>query len=140
MLHSKCQVFFKCIVEFYNQPINQRRTPSFPVWLVKTESGVIVRSVETSLGNWMLVVAVISVNAYLFFLLSQTWPVTLRIQEEVFSGCNVPPDSKETELGSSDREASPSAGKNTSVVLVPCSCMEVPPYSYFWWCGCFWGP
>ena len=38
----------------------------------------------------------------------------------MFSGCTVPPDSKETELGSSDQEASPSAGKNTGVVLVPC--------------------
>ena len=32
----------------------------------------------------------------------------------MFSGCTVPPDSKETELGSSDQEASPSAGKNTA--------------------------
>ena len=40
----------------------------------------------------------------------------------------MPPDSKETELGSSDLEASPSAGKNTRVVLVPCSHMEVRPY------------
>ena len=23
------------------------------------------------------------------------------------------------------------------VVLVPCSHMEVHPYSYFWWCGYF---
>ena len=38
----------------------------------------------------------------------------------MFSGCTVPSDSKETELGSSDQEASPSAGKNTGVVLVPC--------------------
>ena len=37
----------------------------------------------------------------------------------MFSGCTVPPDSKEAELGSSDQEASPSAGKNTGVVLVP---------------------
>ena len=29
----------------------------------------------------------------------------------MFSGCTVPPDSKEMELGSSDLEASPSAGK-----------------------------
>ena len=38
----------------------------------------------------------------------------------MLSGCTVPPDSKETELGSSDQEVSPSAGKNTGVVLVPC--------------------
>ena len=37
----------------------------------------------------------------------------------MFSGCTVLPDSKETELGSSNQEASPSAGKNTRVVLVP---------------------
>ena len=37
----------------------------------------------------------------------------------MFSGCTVPPDSKETKLESSNQEASPSAGKNTGVVLVP---------------------
>ena len=57
----------------------------------------------------------------------------------MFFGCTLPSDSKETELGSSDQEASPSAGKNTGVVLVPCSRMEVHPYSYFRWCGYFWG-
>ena len=31
--------------------IDQLRTPSFPVGLVKTESGFIVRSVETGLGK-----------------------------------------------------------------------------------------
>ena len=50
------------------------------------------------------------------------------------------PDGKQTKLGSSNQEASPSAGKNTGVVLVPCSRMEVRPYSYFQWCGYFWGP
>ena len=60
---------------------------------------------------------------FIFFWLSQTCPVTLRIQEEVFSSCTVPPDGKKTELGSSDQETSPSAGKNTGVVLVPCLCM-----------------
>ena len=30
------------------------------------------------------------------------------------------PDRKETKLGSSDQEASPLAGKNTRIVLVPC--------------------
>ena len=58
----------------------------------------------------------------------------------MFSGSTVLSDSKETELGSSDQEASPSAGKNTGVVLVPCSRMEVRPYSYFQWCGYFRGP
>ena len=55
----------------------------------------------------------------------------------MFSDCTVSPDIKETELGSSDQEASPSTGKNTGVVLVPCSHMEVCPYSYFRWCGYF---
>ena len=45
----------------------------------------------------------------------------------MFSGCTVPPDSKETELGSSNQEPSPSAGKNTRVVLVLChACKCVP--------------
>ena len=35
------------------------------------------------------------------------------------------PDSKETELRSSNQEASPSAGKNNGVVLVACLPMEV---------------
>ena len=51
----------------------------------------------------------------------------------------LPPDSKDTKLGSSDQEASPLAGKNTGVVLVPCLHMEVHPYSYYRWCGYFWG-
>ena len=58
----------------------------------------------------------------------------------MFSGCTVPSNSKEIELESSDQEASPSADKNTGVVLVPCSRMEVRPYSYFRWCGYFGGP
>ena len=32
----------------------------------------------------------------------------------------MPPDTKEAKLGSSDQEASPSAGKTTEIVLVPC--------------------
>ena len=50
--------------------IDQLCTPSFPIGLVKTESGFIVRSVETGLGRWMLVVAVISVGAYPFLAFS----------------------------------------------------------------------
>ena len=39
----------------------------------------------------------------------------------------MPPDSKEIQLGSSDQEASPTAGKNTGVVLVPCcACKCIP--------------
>ena len=36
----------------------------------------------------------------------------------MFFGCTVPPDSKETEHGSNNEETSPSAGKNTGIVLV----------------------
>ena len=45
----------------------------------------------------------------------------------MFSGCTVPPDSKETKLGSSNQEASPSVGKNTGVVLVPCCAWKCVP-------------
>ena len=45
----------------------------------------------------------------------------------MFSGCTVLPDSKETKLGSSDQEASPSAGKNTRIVLVPCRTWKCVP-------------
>ena len=37
------------------------------------------------------------------------------------------PDSKETELRSSNQEASPSAGKITRVVLVPCCTWKCVP-------------
>ena len=50
--------------------IDQLCTPSFPLGLVKTESGFIARSVETGLGIRMLVVAVISVDAYPFLAFS----------------------------------------------------------------------
>ena len=39
----------------------------------------------------------------------------------------MPPDSKEMELGNSDQEASPSAGKNTGIVLVPCHIWKCVP-------------
>ena len=47
--------------------INQLRTPFFRIGLVITESGFIVRSVETGIRRSVLVVAVISVDAYPFF-------------------------------------------------------------------------
>ena len=50
--------------------VNQLCTPSFPIGLVKTKSDFIVRPVETSLGRWTLVVAVISVDAYPFLAFS----------------------------------------------------------------------
>ena len=44
--------------------IDQLRTQSFPIRLVKTES---VRSVKSGLGRWTLVVAVINLHHYHFF-------------------------------------------------------------------------
>ena len=106
--------------------INQLYTQSFPNGLVETESGFIIWSVETGLGRLTLVVTVISVDTYLFLAFS-TWHVTLRIQELVFSGCTVPSDSKETEIESSNLEASPSPHKNTRVIIVLYLGMEVHP-------------
>ena len=45
----------------------------------------------------------------------------------MFSSCTKPPYSKEIKLGSSDQEASPSASKNTGVVLVPCCTSQCVP-------------
>ena len=53
---------------FYN--IDQLRTPSSPTGLVKIKSDFIAGSVETGLGKWTLVVAVISVDAYPFLAFS----------------------------------------------------------------------
>ena len=52
----------------------------------------------------------------------------------MLSGYNVPSDSKETELGSSNQEASPIVEKNTGVFFAPCLQTEVRHYSYFRWC------
>ena len=46
--------------------IDQSHSPSFPIGLVKTKSDFVVRIVETGSGRRMLVVALISVDAYLF--------------------------------------------------------------------------
>ena len=50
--------------------IDQPRTPPFPIGLVTTESDFVVSSVETGLGRWTLVVAVISSDIYLFLAFS----------------------------------------------------------------------
>ena len=50
--------------------IDQFHTPLFSTGLVKTESGFIDRSVESGLGRWTLVLAVISVDAYSFLAFS----------------------------------------------------------------------
>ena len=56
----------------------------------------------------------------------------LRIQEWVFFGCTVPPDSKETEFGNINQEVFPSACKNTGVVLAPCSNSYFRRFRYRW--------
>ena len=45
----------------------------------------------------------------------------------MFSGCTIPHDSKETNLGSCDQEASTSVCENTKVVLVPCHAWKLVP-------------
>ena len=62
------------------------------------------------------------------------------LQEHIFYNVDWIDVSRETEIGSSKQEASPSAGVNTGVVLVPCLRMEVHLYSYFRWYGYFWSP
>ena len=51
--------------------------------------------------------------------LSQTQPVALRIHELVLFGSILLPDSKETELGSSNQKAATSS-KNFRLVIVAC--------------------
>ena len=45
----------------------------------------------------------------------------------MFSGSTVPPVSKGIELGTSKQKASPAAGKNNRVVLVPCHSWKCIP-------------
>ena len=51
--------------------INQPKTPSFSVWLVKTKPDFIFRSVQTGLGRSTLVVAVIDVDTCTFLASSE---------------------------------------------------------------------
>ena len=64
-------------------------------------------------------VAVISVDTYLVLAFSYL-TCHLEDTEKVFCGCTVLPDSKEIKLGSTNQEASPSAGKSTGIFLVSC--------------------
>ena len=81
----------------------------------------------------MLVVVVTNVDAYLFLAFLDL-TCHLEGKEQVFSDWIVPPDSEETKFGTSDQEASPSAGKNTGVVLVPCHTQKcaLQPFSMVW--------
>ena len=66
-------------------------------------------------------------NTYSFLAFSDL----TRHLEDTGIGAFWSPDSRETELESSNQEDSPSARKNIGVVLVPSSPMEVRPYSSF---------
>ena len=75
----------------------------------------------------MMVVAVISVDTYPFLVfLDLTCGYRKMIQEQMFSGCTVPPDIKETELGGSNQEVSLSSGKIPGQFYAM-QCMEVCP-------------
>ena len=56
------------------------------------------------------------------FYFSQTWPVNLRIQELVFSGCALPHDSNDTKVRSNNQKASLSAS-----LLVSCCAWNCAP-------------
>ena len=70
--------------------------------------------------------AVINLDAYLYLVFSD---LIYLLQDTGIgvSTCTMPLDSKETELGSHNQEASPSAGKITEVVLVPCCTRKCVP-------------
>ena len=68
----------------------------------------------------------------ILFWLSQTWPWNKCF---LVALCHLIVRIPNLEVAT--KRLSPSAGKNTGVVLVPCSRMEVHPYSYFRWCGIF---
>ena len=77
--------------------------------------------------DWLtLVVAVSSAYAYLFLTFSD---LTFYLEDtgKVYSGCTVPPNSKDVKLGSSDQEASSSVDKNIGIVLVPCHTRKCIP-------------
>ena len=94
--------------------IDQALTPSLLNGLVKLNLNCSIS------WDWVREMMVALLLMLTLFWLSQIWPVTSRIQKLVFSGCLVPPDSKETKLGSSNQKVSPTAGKHIGVVLVLC--------------------
>ena len=71
--------------------------------------------------------AVINVDTYPFLAFSD---LTYHL-EDTGIGCAVPLDSKESGLGSSDQEASPSAGKNIVIVFVSYCAWTCVPITIF---------
>ena len=75
-----------------------------------------------------MVVAVISVDSYPFLAFPY---LTCHLEDEKTVVFWLPRNSKETELGSSNQVASPLAGENTGVVLVPCCVWRCVPVTMF---------
>ena len=115
--------------------IDQLRTPSFTIGLVKIGSGFIVGSVETGLGRWTLVVAVISDDALFGFLRLDLSP--WRYWNRCFLVALCCLIVRRPNLKVATKRL---LHQQVKIVLVPCSLMEVHHYSYFRWCGYFWGP
>ena len=78
----------------------------------------------------MWVVVVINIDAYPFLAISD---LTCHLVDTGIgvSCCIVSPDSKETKVGSNNQGTSPTAGKNTGVVLVPCCTWKCGPTAIF---------
>ena len=98
--------------------IYQTCTPSFPIGLVKTKSDFIVRSVETDLGRWMLVVAVIRWISRCFLVVLCHLIVTTQVVTKSFLR-------RQVKIWDS---------------FSAMSHMEKQAYSFFWCCGYFQGP
>ena len=83
-----------------------------------------MRVFKTDLGRWILVVAVINVDTYPYLASSD---LTCRLEDTwigvfwLIIRSIVPPDNKDTKLGSSDQETFLSVVKYIGVVLVHCA-------------------
>ena len=119
--------------------IHQLHTPSFPIAFVKTESDFIVRSVETGLGRWMLVVAVISVDAYPFFGFLRPNLSPWGYRNRCFLVALCPLIVRRLNLKIATKRLLHQQVKIPGQFKCRVY-MGVHPYSYFWWCGYFWGP
>ena len=103
--------------------IDQPDILSSPVGIAETESDISARSVETGSGRWILVVAVISVGACFFYFYFILFYFLDFFSQDTGIGVfwlHCTAWCKETKLGKNNQEASPSAGKTTGAVLVPC--------------------
>ena len=104
-------------------------TPSFPTGLVKTESSFIVRSV-LRLAVWCL--------SFFGFTRPDLSPWGYGNRCFLVALCCLIVRRPNLEVAT--KRLLYQQVKILGVVLVPCSRIEVHPYSYFQWCGYFWGP